>query len=916
MDPKKEFSFRLNGKPVTISVPANMTVLKLLRDQLQLTGTKPGCETGHCGSCLVLIDGKPVKSCRTKVDYLSGRNVTTIEGLGEGAPHPIQTAFVKVGAVQCGYCFPGIVLRTKALLDANPCPTREEAAQALSGHICRCGGYVKIIEGVLLAAEWLREGKTSGDISPAAPLFGEAGPQVDSLEKVKGEIIYAGDIYMPGMLVAKLLRSPYHHARLVSLDLEEARALPGIAGIFTAKDIPGVNRIKRIMADQPVLVSDLIRSMGDPIALVVGETEASVAQALKKIKVQYSPIPEILDMNTALVSASLVHPENPEGNIVVRQEMKRGNPDAAFADADLVIENTYTTPFNEHSYLETEAGVSYIDDQGRVVLQACSQAPHYLQHQIASILGIGVEQVRVIQTATGGAFGGKTHISVHAVLALASFLLKRPVKMQYSREESFIATPKRHAFQIKLKTGAKSDGKFVAIKAEIMADTGAYASTGPHVLIQSVLFSTGPYKWDHIDVQGTLVYTNNTLACAMRGFGVPQVAFAIESQIDAMAGELGIDPLQIRLTNAIDDEYIAPWGQPMKGQVGIRQSLQALSLHWQEFCKVAKDKPADRKKIIGIGLAAGWNSNGRLAAPNTSRARLEIKPNGEITVFTGAADIGQGVKTVLAQIVGKSLGITIPTLTVVCGDTETTGNSDITCASKTSLTVGNAVLAAAENLKHNAISLAGKILAAKPTDLFYQDGAIFFHNGKSRSISLLELANKTGAILEGSGSYETAGTEFIPESCEGTPFLVYAGVSMASMVEIDRESGKIKVLKMVAAPNVGRVINPVGAESQIEGSIMMGIGFALTEEYISGKTRGFNNYKIPSTLDVPDIKSTFVEVPHDQGPFGAVGMGEVAIVPVAPSITNAIYNACKIRITDLPVKNLLQQSVQRKTREL
>lgn len=870
-----------------------------------MTGTKPGCEQGQCGSCLILVDGKPTKSCLIKLRSLSGKNVTTIEGLSvEGALHPLQRAFAQVGAIQCGYCIPGIILRSKSFLDTNPFPTREEAAKILSGHLCRCGGYVKIIDAILLAARWQREGRVTEDYSTDGSLIGATIPKVDSWDKAKGSELFAGDVYLPGMLVAKLFRSPFHHAKLVSIDLSAAWKVSGIAGIYTAKDIPGVNRIKRIIDDQPVLVEDLIRSMGDPIALVVGETETAVNQAINEIKIECLPLPEILDSDSALrSSAAIVHPENSEGNVLKRQRMARGNIEEGFALSDIIIENTYTTPFNEHAYLETEAGVAYIDENGRVIIMACSQAPHYQREQIAAVLGIPREQIRVIQTTTGGAFGGKIHLSVHAVLALAAYHLRKPVKMVFSREESFIATPKRHPFKISIKTGANRDGKFTAFKAEIIADTGAYALTGPHVLNQAVLFSTGPYAWDHIEVEGTLVYTNNTLACGMRGFGVPQVAFAVESQIDSLARALGLDPLDIRLKNAINEDYVAPWGQPMTGQVGIKHSLEALQPYWKEFKEITAAKQQEDKINVGIGLAAGWNSNGRLAAANISVVRLELLPSGKIAVFSGATDLGQGSKTVLAQLLGEALSIPLSNITVILGDTDLTEDSDITCASKTSLTAGNALISAAKDLQLKASDIAASILKINPLELEYDCGVFRHRFDKSCYINIWDLALKAGKVV-GLGTYVTDGTYYSAETCSGIPYRVYASVGMASMVEVDRNSGEVKVLKVIAITNVGTILNKIGAESQVEGSIAMGMGFALTEEYITGKTKGFKEYEITKAEDMPEILTRFVELPNIEGPHGAIGMGEVAIVPVAPSITNAIYDACGVRVKGLPIRKI------------
>ncbi|MDP2727237.1 MAG: molybdopterin-dependent oxidoreductase, partial [Dehalococcoidia bacterium] len=526
---ERNIALVVNGERRELGVAPRRRLLDVLRDDLMLMGTKEGCGQGQCGACSVLIDGVLTKACLTQVGKVEGKHITTIEGLGSPANlHPLQEAFVQAGAIQCGFCTPGMIMAAKALLDRNPKPSRAEVKEALVENLCRCTGYYKIIDAVMMVADGKKPSITQ-EIPPDR-LIGARAPRVDGVDKATGLAKYGADFWMEGMLYAQVLRSPHPHARILGIDTSEALRLPGVEAVVTAKDIPGVNRFGIQIKDQQVLVEDKVRKVGDAVAAVAATTEAIARQALSLIKVDYEPLESVFDPLAALEpQAPQIHEK---GNLLAVRRIIKGDVEKGFAQADLVVENVYSTPFVDHGYIEPEAGVAYIDESGRLVVFACNQGAHYQQEEIATLLGIGKERIRVIQATTGGGFGGKNELSVQGIIALLAYKLKRPVKFVYSRRESFETTGKAQAYQLKYKTGIMSDGRLTAVKVELLVNGGAYASASPVTLVRAVVHSTGPYYIPNVFVEGKLVYTNTCFGAGLRGFGVPQVAFAAESQMD------------------------------------------------------------------------------------------------------------------------------------------------------------------------------------------------------------------------------------------------------------------------------------------------------------------------------------------------------------------------------------------------
>jgi len=721
--------------------------------------------------------------------------------------------------------------------------------------------------------------------------------RVDALDKVLGEARYGADLAATEPLHLKVVRSPKAHARIVSIVTDEALRVPGVERIFTARDIPGRNAIGIINKDQPVLASDRVRYIGDPVALVAGRTVESAEEGGRKVRIVYEDLPSITDPEDSLKPhAPLIHDK---GNLLLEFHVVKGDIQAGFKKADVIVEETYTTTWVEHSYLEPDAGMSYLDEEGRITVICPTQNIHYDRKEVASVLSLPLERVRIIQCATGGGFGGRLDITVQCFLALAAYHLGRPVRMAYSREEVFQGTSKRHPLKIHYKTGAREDGTLTAVEVDILGDTGAYASYGVAVCVRSAVHATGPYQVPHVNVKSRMVYTNNPWAGAMRGFGIPQMAFAHESQMDILARILKMDPIEIRLKNAIRIGSDTPTGQTLIASVGIGETLRKVK-QWRDNripSRQARERPYIRK---GIGVGSMWYGIGNTGVANPSTAQVEVDPDGEVRLFTGAADIGQGSDTILLQIASEALGLSFQEISLIRGDTTMTTDAGASSASRQTYISGNAILCAVRNLKQEALKEAGKVLGVDEKDLFYENGKIGQRSDPSPFLSLKDLAKRCGRRLRGEGFFDPETTRLDPKTGQGVPYATYAFATHLAEVEVDVETGRVKVERIVAAHDLGRVIHPKNVIGQITGGVTMGMGFALMEEFIPGKTNSFVNYLIPTVKDVPEVIPILVEDEEPTGPFGAKGLGEPALIPTAPAILNAIADAIGERIYHLP----------------
>lgn len=722
-------------------------------------------------------------------------------------------------------------------------------------------------------------------------------PRVDALEKALGMAKYGADLPISEALHLKVVRSPKPHAKILRIEIDEAMKVPGVKRVFTAKDIPGKNLVGTIHKDQPVLAQDRVRYVGDAVALVCAETLESAEEATKKVKALYEDLPTIFDPEEALkIGAPLIHEK---GNLLLEFQVLKGDIQKGFKEADIVIENTYTTTWVDHTYLEPDAGVAYLDEEGRITIVCPTQNVHYDQREVASVLSLPLDRVRTVQSSTGGGFGGRLDVTVQCFLALAVFHLRKPMRILFSREEVFQVTSKRHPLRIRYKSGAKKDGTLTAVEVDILGDTGAYASYGSTVAIRAAIHATGPYYVPHVKVRSRMAYTNNSWSGAMRGFGVPQIAFAHESQMDLLASELKIDPIEIRLKNALKTGSSTATGQTLTASVGVGETLLKIKDQWNRLSQMKKDseKPFIKR---GMGVASMWYGIGNTGIANPSTAQIEIDPEGAIRLFTGVADIGQGSDTVLLQLASESMGVPLEEIRLIRADTAYTTDAGATSASRQTYISGNAILHAIKNLKQEAVKEASQILGIDEKDLFYENGKVKSRLCLTTSIPVKEIVRRSGKILRGEGYFDPETTPLDPKTGQGVPYATYAFATHLAEVEVDIETGKVKVKRVIACHDVGTAIHPKNVIGQIIGGVVMGMGFALMEEYIPGKITSFMNYLIPTSKDIPEIIPIIVEEREPTGPYGAKGVGEPALIPSAPAILNAIADAIGGRVYNLP----------------
>ena len=692
--------------------------------------------------------------------------------------------------------------------------------------------------------------------------------RVDALDKVLGRPLYAGDINIPGALFGCVVRSARSHALIRGIDTRAAMAFPGIAKILSCNDIPGENIFGIIKKDQSYLAQDRVRYIGEPILIVLGETEEVARKASQLIRIEYEEIEAIKDPFMSGASTTLIHEK---GNLLSHRKVIKGDIDKGFQEADVVVEHVYGTTWLDHAFMETEAGIGYPDNKGRIVVVSSTQNIHYKQKEIARLLAIPEERVEVIQATTGGGFGGKLDVTVEGFIALSVYHTRRPVVIGYTREESLLSNTKRHPLYIEYKTGAKKDGTITAIKVGITGDTGPFASYGETVCLRAAVHATGPYEIPNIHVDSRMFFTNNPISGAMRGFGVPQLAFAHESQMDEVALMLGIDTLDIRVKNALKKGSLTATSQVLQNSVGIVETLRRIEPYWRRRAK--------ENIHTGFGLGCMYYGIGNTGISNPANACLNIIGDGKIALHTGACEIGQGSDTVLVQILQEALDLKMEDIVLVRGDTDTSRDAGSSSASRQTYISGGAVLDAAMKMRQ------------------YLDEKGFY---KGRTIRDIYTSETDKRLLEYNGFFDPPTTSLDPETSEGAPYATYAFATHMTEVEVEEETGFCRVKKVYAAHDVGRAINLKNIRGQVCGGIAMGIGLALMEEFVPGKSESFDNYYIPTSMDMPDVEVFIVEDREPTGPFGAKGVGEPALIPQAASIVNAIKDATGIRALELP----------------
>ncbi len=731
--------------------------------------------------------------------------------------------------------------------------------------------------------------------------IGKSIPKIGVVERLRGEPIFSADLDFGDALVLKVLRSAKAHANLVNVDYDRALNVKGVVRIFTAQDIPGKNLIGIINKDQPLLAAGKVRSVGEPVALIASETEEAAKKALDLIEVIYEELPAVLTPEEALKpKAPKIHQK---GNLLFTRKIKKGNVEAAFDRCEAVIERTYYTSRVEHSYLEPDAGAGYVDEDGTFVIYASTQNPHYDHKEVIRLLGLEDDQVRIVQAATGGGFGSKLDLNMQGFIGLTLYYLQRPVRMVYSREEVFLATAKRHPLEMTLKTGADRKGKLLAVQAKITCDTGAYASYGIAVTSRAAVHATGPYEVESVEVESRCVYTNNPFCGAMRGFGTPQIAIAHESQMDLLARKLGLDPLEIRWINAFRIGSKTGTGQELTASVGIGDCIKAIQPHYEKASSEWRTEETLSYKKRGVGMGCMWYGIGNTGVQNPSTAKIKIDLGGNVTLYTGCAEIGQGSTTILAQIAAETLGIRPEEIRLFVADTRCTTNAGATSASRQTYISGNAVKDAAEKLADVLLAEAVNKLKVPKSSLVLEAGYVKDASNPENKIEfswLAQRANQKGTPLKWQGFFDPETVPLDPETGQGIPYATYAFASQLAYVTVDTLTGEVKVEKIVAAHDVGKAIHPENVKGQICGGVAMGVGFALMEEFVPGQTHSLKDYFIPTCADMPEIVPIIVESPEPTGPFGAKGVGEPALIPTAPAILNALADALGQRIYHLP----------------
>jgi len=902
----------VNGEEIITARDPKQSLLQFLRTELSLMGAKNGCAKGHCGTCTVIVNGKAQRACLLQVGKLDNSSIETIEGLTKnGELHPLQIAFAKAGAVQCGFCTPGMIMAAKALLDQNPDPSEDEIKDALKYNLCRCTGYKKIIEAVQMAAAAM-QGKIVLNETSEKGWVGEAVVRYDSLAKVKGVPLYTDDFRLGGALEGKLLLSSHPHARIMSIDTATAENAPGVVAVLTAKDIPGRKTFGLIVPHQPVLAEQIVRYTGDPIALVLAESEGQAEAARELIKVEYQPL-EIVDnpLRALEEGAPIVHDE---GNVLAHIKVRKGDIEAGFARADIILEDNFYVPSIEHAYMEPDACLAKQEEDGIITVWTASQSSFSFQEDISKSLGVPKEKIRVINRTTGGAFGGREEPTVQIHAALGVLKTGRPVRMVLSREELIKMSTKRHAEYLYYKLGATKEGVIISLEVKIVGDTGAYASAGEPVLFRSAVFSSGPYEVPNAKVDAFAVYTNNPPGGAMRGFGSTQPAVAAEIMMDRLASKLDICPFKIRELNGLEPGKQTLGGQVLDYSVGYKETLKLV--------KEALDKEAlptsKPGKRIGVGVASAMKNVGLGSAMvDGAWSTLKLLSDGRLELGIGSVDSGQGADTVMAQIAAQSVGVSFNTIKIVSSDTGLNMDGGVTTASRQTFVTGNAVRIAGIKFRNLLFKLASEASGIPQKYLEIKNNCIYdIRHQADYKISLPELARLAECrnfSLKAEHFYVAPGTKVLKDCSDNPEFdheefrlhFAYCYGTQAAIVEVDENTGEVCVLKVIAAHDVGKVINPSAVEGQIEGGIMMGLGYALTEEFKmkDGQvvTNTLKKLGIPDITQTPKIQSIIIEDHHPYGPYGAKGMGELPMNPTAPAILNAIYNAVGIRLNSLPV---------------
>jgi aldehyde oxidoreductase len=871
----KEIKIKVNGVRRQFLVEEDRVLLDILREDMALTGAKQSCDRkGQCGACTVIVDNKAVRSCLLKAGNLDGAEVITIEGLGTpDNPHLIQEAFVLAGAVQCGFCTPGMILAAKALLDANPDPDEEAIKEAFKRNLCRCTGYARIIAAVKLAGRFLRGEARPEQCKPApgAPMIGVSHIRPTAYARACGTAQFTADIKAQGALELAAVRSPHAHALIKSIDFAPALAMPGVAGVLTAADIKGTNRLKYLVDDQPLLCDSEVSVLGDPVVAVVARTREEALAAAAAVRVEYEVLPAV---RTALESlaedAPRVHQDKP--NLCFRHPQIKGDAKAAFQRCAAVVEADFSTQLIHQSPLEPEAALAWMEGEGDDAKLVVKGRGINIHHHLMVLQGaLGWENMRYEEAFSGGQFGIKLDVTAEALAAAAALKFRAPVRYVCSLEESMWITTKRHPFHIKLKLGADDQGRLLAYLVDFVMENGAYTSWGNAILLRVLHMLSGAYNIPNVEALGHLVYTNDAWGGAARGAGPPQINFALESALDMLAAKLGMDPLEMRRINSLQPGQSTSSGQVVD-EWAFAGCLEGLRPLYAEALRWAAAGGGNGIKR-GVGLAGASFGIGKAGPGDKSYVAVDLMPDGGLTVYGSVADPGEGNDAMLTQIAAHLTGLAPEKIHLVTRDTDRTPDSSSASGSRVTYMSGGALVDAIAKLQAamaqaGASDYAGLVAAGKPTKYL--------------------------------GTKVQSTTPMDPDTGQGAPYddRVH-GVQMAQ-VEVDLESGQTRVVKMTAVVDAGTVLNPAIVQGQMEGGLDMGVGMALREHYVHGQSRDWVSFKFPTIKMSFASEIILIETPQSKGALGAVGVGEFVLMPTPAAVMNAIEHATGARVRHLP----------------
>jgi len=835
------YSFTVNGK--SVETEKEVSLLRFLRDDLKLKSIKDGCSQGACGTCTIIIDGKATRACVMTTKRAQGMNIVSVEGLSEEEKEIFVYAFGSKGAVQCGFCIPGMVMSGKALIDKNPNPTEADIKEAIKGNICRCTGYKKIIEAIDLAAQIKRGDRQVDKELEKGDKFGVGSNafRIDVREKVLGYGEYVDDVEMEDMLHVSAVRTKYPRARILDIDFSEVLKLEGVVAVYTAEDVPNI-KVGHIQQDWDVMIAkgEVTRFVGDALCLVVAKSEEILKKAKTLVKVEYEVLEPVRNITEAMAEdAPKIHPS---GNLCQSRHVRRGDAKTALKNSKYTVTETFDTPFTEHAFLEPECAIAFPYKDG-VKIYSTDQSVFDTRKEVSIMFGWDPEKIVVENKLVGGGFGGKEDVTTQHIAALCAYKLKRAVKAKFSRDESLAFHPKRHAMHGTFTLGCDENGIFTGLDCDIYFDTGAYASLCGPVLERACTHAVGPYCYQNHDIRGYGYYTNNPPAGAFRGFGVCQSEFALESMIDLLAEKVGISPWEIRYRNAIEPEKVLPNGQIADCSTALKETLEAVKPYYDKYYPNVGIACAMKNAGVGVGL------------PDTGRARLKIN-DGKVEIYCGASDIGQGCSTVFIQMVAETLGLSRSKIKNMGSNSELDPDSGTTSGSRQTLISGEAVRRVSLEVKAALDEVGG--------DLDKLNGREFY-------AEYFEPTDKLGADVP------------FPKS--------HVAYAYATHLVVLDEDGKVS--KVVAAHDSGKVVNPISIQGQIEGGVLMSLGYAFTEDFklqdcmVKSK---YGTLGLMRATDIPDIQAIYVEKKELLGvAYGSKGIGEIATIPTAPAAQNAYY---------------------------